>query len=173
MRNGWVNVKLVHEVGTGKDDHWRTLKLPNQNHRLFRDYYYYFRAYYKNKAAHLVEFIRDGQDLKLEVQSFDLWSECFTITALPQEAFLDLKIVTVLYWNEYVAVADIVEESLNVWVLKDFKVHRWRNIIVPSKFLKDNPGLKDERRPHTAWLGDLELHNAVKNNIIVYDMDRG
>ncbi|PRQ30001.1 hypothetical protein RchiOBHm_Chr5g0019881 [Rosa chinensis] len=157
-------------LSIGKDDQWRTLKLPKQNGKLFVARY--FTATNEEGAAHAVEIIRDGQDFKLEVQSVDIWSECFTITTLPRGAFLDLKRVAIFRWNYYVAVADIVEESLNVLVLEDFKKHKWRKIIVPLKFLKDNPGLKDEIRPHQVWLNYLRLHNAVKKNILVYDMER-
>ncbi|XP_062014593.1 putative F-box protein At1g50870 [Rosa rugosa] len=164
-----------YEVGfkvlsIGKDDRWRTLKLAKQNGKPFVGRY--FTATQEEGAVHAVEIIRDGQDFKLEVQSLDIWSECFTITTLPRGAFLDLKRVTIFRWNYYVAVADIVEESLNVLVLEDFKEHKWRKIIVPLKFLKDNPGLKDEIRPHQVWLNDLQLHNAVKKYILVYDMER-
>ncbi|KAM5587179.1 putative F-box protein [Rosa sericea] len=171
----WKQVGVRYEVGfkvlsIGKDDQWRTLKLPKQNGQVFVGQY--FTATNEEGAAHAVEIIRDGQDFKLEVQSVDIWSECFTITTLPRGAFLDLKRVAVFRWNYYIAVAHIVEESLNVLVLEDFKEHKWRKVIVPLKFLKDNPGLKDEIRPHQVWLNDLRLHNAVKKNILVYDMER-
>ncbi|KAM5587142.1 hypothetical protein ABKV19_005872 [Rosa sericea] len=164
-----VGVKVL---SIGKDDQWRTLKPPNQNDKLFLKRY--FRATHEEGAAHLVEIIRDGEDFKLEVQSFDLWSECFTITTLPRGAFLDLKRVGVFRWNQYVAVADIVGEALNVLVLQDFKEHKWSKITVPLKFLKDDPVLKDQIKPRRAnnTFGELQLHNAVRNNLLLYDMKR-
>ena len=39
--------------------------------------------------AHVVEIVRDGLDLCLEVQFLDIWSECFSTTTLPQGVFLD------------------------------------------------------------------------------------
>ncbi|XP_040362267.1 uncharacterized protein LOC121049380 isoform X2 [Rosa chinensis] len=170
-QEGDSGFEVAFEVlSIGKDDRWRTLKLPKQNGEPYVGRY--FTAAKEEGAAHLVEIIRDGQDFKLEVQSLDIWSERFTIATLPRGAFLDLKRVTIFLWNYYVAVADIVEESLNVLVLEDFKEHKWRKIIVPLKFLKDNPGLKDEICPQGIWLNDLQLHNGMRKYILVYDMER-
>lgn len=162
-----VGLKIL---SIGKDDQWRTLKLPNQNHKSYR-----CAASQYDGATHtdLIEVIRDGQDFKLEVQSFDIWSECFTITTLPRGVFFDLKKVSVINWHQTVAIAGIVEEALQVLVLEDFKEHKWNKIIVPLKFLKDDPDLKEKIRPSLAWSDELRFHNAAKNTILVYDMKKG
>lgn len=149
-------------LSIGKDDQWRTLKLPNQNHKSLHRKYRCAASQYDG-AAHLIEIIRDGQDFKLEVQSFDIWSECFTITTLPRGVFLDLKEVSVICWHQTVAVADIVGEALQVLVLEDFMEHNWNKIIVPLKFLMDVPVLKGEIRPKLALSDELWFHNAAEN----------
>lgn len=82
--------------------------------------------------------------------------------------------VSVLSWNvETLAVAGIVEESLNVLVLEDFKEHKWsENKKIPLKFLKDEPLLKDQLRPRQAHWDELVFYNAVEENIVRYDMKR-
>lgn len=123
----------------------------------------------------MVEVIWDGHQSYLEVQSFDVWSECFTVTTLSPGVFSDLTKVFSLRWNHFLAVADITDETLNVLVLKNFKEHKWskKKIVVPLKFLKEKPHLTGRIRP---WAGEHhcegKLHNGVEY-ITFFEQDNG
>ncbi|PQQ07855.1 hypothetical protein Pyn_38937 [Prunus yedoensis var. nudiflora] len=173
---------LAAEVGlkvltVGIDCQWRPLKLSNQTIRGQHEKYLLKRHILKPNqtegAAHYVEIIRAGQDLYLEVQSFDLWTECFVTTRLPEGEFGNLEKVFVFSWNHHLAVGEIVEEALNVLVLEDFKAHKWseNKIVVPCKFLKDNPSLKNQIwAPVRVIYGKLELQGV--KSFLTYDMER-
>ncbi|KAL6209944.1 hypothetical protein ACLB2K_020883 [Fragaria x ananassa] len=90
----------------------------------------------------------------MEVVSLDIWSECFTVTTVPQRGFADLHRVSILRWIQTIAVADIVGEALNVLVLQDLKEQKWSKITVPLKFMKDDPVLKDQIQPIVATTFD-------------------
>ncbi|KAL6141385.1 hypothetical protein ACLB2K_059673 [Fragaria x ananassa] len=155
------------------DVEWRTLKLPSQNESRVMISRRIARAIPNQGVAHLVDLIEVGKDFQLEVLSFDLWSECFTVTTLPQGVFKDLHRVSILRWKDYIAVAGIVGEALNVLVLQDFKEHKWSNITVPLEFLKHDPVLKDQIKPILATrFGKLQFTNPVRNDILEYDMER-
>ncbi|KAL6141384.1 hypothetical protein ACLB2K_059672 [Fragaria x ananassa] len=104
------------------------------------------------------------RNMKCYVSPLPLCSKKYSQTSLQR--------VSLLFWEKRVAVADIVGEALNVLVLQDFKEHKWSNITLPLVFLKDDPVLKDQiLKPTTvAIFGQLEFYNAVRENILVYDM---
>ncbi|PQQ04004.1 hypothetical protein Pyn_21595 [Prunus yedoensis var. nudiflora] len=178
----YIKGNLAAEVGlkvltVGIDCQWRPLKLSNQTIRGQHEKYLLKRHILKPNqtegAAHYVEIIRAGQDLYLEVQSFDLWTECFVTTRLPEGVFGNLEKVFVFSWNHHLAVGEIVEEALNVLVLEDFKAHKWseNKIVVPCKFLKDNPSLKNQIwAPVRVIYGKLELQGV--KSFLTYDMER-
>ncbi|KAL6188830.1 hypothetical protein ACLB2K_040221 [Fragaria x ananassa] len=118
-----------------------------------------------------MQIIRVGEELKVEVVSFDIWSECFTVTTVPQGVFADLQRVSILRWIQTIAVVHMVEEALNILVLQDLKEQKWSKITVPLKFLKDEPILKVQIQPVLATTFDeLQFNNAVRNVVLVYDM---
>ncbi|CAL2254774.1 unnamed protein product [Prunus armeniaca] len=150
-------------ITVGKDEQWRPLKCPNQDvpqqHSKKALNLKYLKA--TNKAegiGHLVIFIVDGNNLCLEIQSLDIWNECFTTTAVPRGFLVDLRKVLISYWNQCVAFAEIAEGKFNMLVLEDVKEHKWsrKQITVPSEFLKDQ-----------------NLPNRKASKFIVCDMKRG
>ncbi|CAB4276743.1 unnamed protein product [Prunus armeniaca] len=178
----YIKGNLDAEVGlkvltVGIDCQWRPLKLSNQTIWGQHEKYLLKRHILKPNqiegAAHYVEIIRAGQDLCLEVQSFDLLTECFVTTRLPERVFGNLEKVFVFSWNHHLAVGEIVEEALNILVLEDFKDHKWseNKIVVPYKFLKDNPSLKNQIwAPVRVIYGKLELQGV--KSFLTYDMER-
>lgn len=172
---------LGAEVGlkvltVGIDCQWRPLELSNQTNWGQHEKYLLKRHFVKPNqtgTAHYVEIIRAGQDLYLEVKSLDLWTECFVTTRLPEGVFGDLEKVFAFNWNHLLAVGEIVEEALSVLVLEDFKDHKWskNKIVVPLKFLKDNPSLKNQiRAPIRVNDGKLVLQGL--KSLLIYDMEK-
>ncbi|KAH0983178.1 hypothetical protein GBA52_010355 [Prunus armeniaca] len=107
-------------ITVGKDEQWRPLKRPNQDvpqqHSKKALNVKYLKA--TNKAegiGHLVIFIVDRNNLCLEIQSLDIWNECFTTTAVPRGFLVDLRKVLISYWNQCVAFAEIAEGKFNMF----------------------------------------------------------
>ncbi|PRQ44415.1 putative F-box domain-containing protein [Rosa chinensis] len=134
-------------ITIGKDEQWRPLELPDQNKlrkkRAFRGYY--SRVNKVEGVCHLfqiITFTDEDEDMYLEVQSLDLWSEHFTTNTLPQGVSLDWNEVSVLRWNNCLSVGYMKEESLDLMVLQDYKERKWspNMIIIPVKGPKKNDG---------------------------------
>ncbi|XP_040371942.1 putative F-box protein At1g46840 [Rosa chinensis] len=138
-------------ITVGKDEQWRTLILPNQSLMNARGEFVlkvHFSGVRKVEGVvHLTQIIRlTAPDYYLQVQSLDVWRECFTTTTLPQGVFVDLTKVRGYTWNNCTSVVDMTEETLNILALEDFKEHKWskNKIKIPLKVLKDcHPHLRD------------------------------
>ncbi|KAL6141548.1 hypothetical protein ACLB2K_059836 [Fragaria x ananassa] len=134
-------------ITIGKDEQWRSLQLPDGNKlrkkSVFRGYY--TRVNEVEGNCHLVQIIRfteEKEDMYIEVQTLDIWSEHFTTNTLPEGVSLDWKEVHVVRWNNCLSVGYTKEESLDLWVLQDYKEQKWspNKIIIPVKGPKKNDG---------------------------------
>ncbi|PRQ28574.1 putative F-box domain-containing protein [Rosa chinensis] len=132
-RNSDNVLSYTFEIITiGKDDQWRPLynigKSPRSVH-----------FYGADEGSDWL--YNDFNTVPPEIHSCDTRRECITTNAVPPGAFTDLTKVSVLLWNDRLAVGDIANEALNVLVLEDFKEHKWskNKIVGPLKFLKDDP----------------------------------
>ncbi|XP_004305537.1 PREDICTED: F-box protein At5g65850-like [Fragaria vesca subsp. vesca] len=127
-------------ITIGKDEQWRSLELPDGNKlrkkAVFRGYY--TRVNEVEGNCHLVQIIRftdEEEDMYREVQTLDIWSEHFTTNTLPEGVSLNWKEVHVVRWNNCLSVGYTKEESLDLWVLQDYKEQKWspNKIIIPVK----------------------------------------
>ncbi|KAL6133797.1 hypothetical protein ACLB2K_066030 [Fragaria x ananassa] len=109
-----------------------------------------------------------GPDYYIQVQSLDVWRECFCTTTLPEGVFQDLTKVLCYIWNGCTAVADVVEQTVHFLALEDFEEHKWskNEIKIPLKAFKDCP-------PHSRGQnGSTGVLSGVSNDF-TYDQKRG
>uniref|UniRef100_A0A5B7BHY0 F-box domain-containing protein n=1 Tax=Davidia involucrata TaxID=16924 RepID=A0A5B7BHY0_DAVIN len=157
----------------GSDDSWRPLKIPNLHDlNKKRDRVSVVSA---GAAVHCIRVYNVGSNIYEEVVSLDLETECFTITSLPQGLIPDWKEVWSLDWDGKLSLANRVKEDLYVFVLEDYKKHKWGEgkRVVPLGFMKENQ--EDMNRnliPLIARGGDLWFWLKDKK-IFAYNISTG
>ncbi|KAK0579494.1 hypothetical protein LWI29_027135 [Acer saccharum] len=152
-----------------RDDMWRPLKFPIlENHKIRQVTKSFFLM--NNKAFYHVQRAVYGSKGYIEVNSFDMKTECCFSNTLPGGFFSDQSNVMSMKWNDCIAFGDIVEYNLNVIVLEDEKKNKWseKKIVIPLPFLKRNPDIKKLSRFSAAFnLGILQF--VLKNESFIYD----
>ncbi|KAI9199166.1 hypothetical protein LWI28_028531 [Acer negundo] len=167
-----------------RDDMWRPFKFPVlENHKIRRVIKSLFVM--RNKTFYHVQRTVYGSKGYIEVNSFDMKTECCFRNSLPGGFFSDQSNVILMKWNDCIAFGEvtlmkrndciafggIVEYSLNVIVLEDHKKHKWseKKIVIPLPFLKENPYIKKiMRRVSVSFkLGILEF--VSENESVTYD----
>ncbi|XP_068316497.1 putative F-box protein At1g47790 [Pyrus communis] len=163
-------------ITIGRDEKWRPLKYSSPNLLEYGQWLLQQSCCVKDKVewiVHLPEIIKHGQDLCVQIQSLEPWSERITNTVLPRGVFSDLTKVSFFLWINCPAVVEVADEALNIMVLEDFKEHKWTpNITVPFNFLKDNRHLKDQIHFVKSCSADQLRFYAGGDQLYTYNLRR-
>ncbi|PON64816.1 F-box domain containing protein [Trema orientale] len=163
-------------LNVGRDRSWKFLRRPMWEGKGQVEV---VRAYdvdpMRDGEIHFVRIICSENQLSLDVLSFDVRREYIAINTLPKGVFSDFsKGVFPFWWDNRLAVADIIEEGLHVMVLEKYRNQcRWswsRNkTVIPLRFLGGNIYQKEELVPLEATKKELWFRYG-RDLKVCYDM---
>lgn len=106
----------------GTDPSWRTLDIPNL-HNMKSQRGHIFRI----SIAEVYYIIGLGDYV---IVCLEMETENFISVQIPEDLFPDWENIQPLNWRGKLALASVVGEKINIWVLESYKKQKWANIKV-------------------------------------------
>ncbi|XP_019157534.1 PREDICTED: F-box protein At5g65850-like [Ipomoea nil] len=132
--NDYKAVYIHHKEGTtscaadvavltiGTDSSWRSLDIPSLHNMKSQ------RGQILRKSIAEVYYIIVLRDY--EIVCLEMETENFTSVQIPERLFPDWNNIHPLNWRGKLALASVVGEKINIWVLESYKKQKWENVKV-------------------------------------------
>ncbi|KAK1377949.1 hypothetical protein POM88_024693 [Heracleum sosnowskyi] len=137
---------------------WRNLNIPGFDKAINDGPEKYYRTSFISEDGILFMF-PIGSSNPATILCVDLVQEVCTIVNAPEGISCGLSGVRIQLWRGKLTIASVSEEKLNVWVLEDYKKHKWSDKVIPLPFLNQNPHMKNLIP---------ELHQGDEEDFLVY-----
>nr|GMC87104.1 putative F-box protein At3g17265 isoform X2 [Ipomoea batatas] len=141
----------------GTDSSWRSLDIPSL-HKIKSQRGQIFRK--SIAEVYYIVVLGDYEIVCLEMET-----ESFTRVQIPERLFPDWNNIEPLNWRGKLALASVVGEKINIWVLESYKKQEWENIkvVLPLDSIMNGNVMPFEANGDWLWINVNYEHRVAYN----------